>query len=428
MGGWDTVAEELLRTASSLDADVRFRSLVLQQQCENLQAICKYILDLETSLVEKKTAQQAETLAVEHSIQDAIQRARQVRAELAIKGDNSDENSDGEPAEPLYACERQLQSILAVAKATRTTQNIETVELKLESEPRVRLEYPRKLKALETQLEELQLKEKEASTRFAFCCKMSEYLSLSPQRRQLLLQQQQKFGSSGRMDVPVARIQTSFPKQVARLRQGYQRLMDFALEKIEMESSQFQQVADASTFSSVFPIYHRLKQAKKLLRLLNSETRALLERLPASPPKLSAATAAHRDAMLSRIRRKNPRPVVGVIDNEALHVAAQNTPSPLHADKELLEKLQAAWAARASALAKETEDHHSVDVYSTTVREIVLTELSNVVLWSFKEYFADTAEQPDASQVEAAMRLVRLVDSVALSQGRTYRSVVLVTG
>lgn len=58
-----------------------------------------------------------------------------------------------------------------------------------------------------------------------------------------------------------------------------------------------------------------------------------------------------------------------------------------------------------------------VDVYSTTVREIVLTELSNLVLWSFKTYFADTGEQPDASQVETVMRLVRLVDSVALSRG-----------
>ncbi|KAG2779157.1 hypothetical protein JG687_00007133 [Phytophthora cactorum] len=420
MASWDTVAEELLCKVSSLDTDVRFRSLVLQQQCESLQAICKCIRDLETSLVEETTTQEAETLAVEQSIQDAIRRARQVRAELTAKDDSSDDEQKG----PLDAEEQQLQSILAIAKVTRTAQSFETLEQKLEPMPRIRLEYPRKLKALETQLEELLLKEKEVSTRFAFCCKMSEHLSLSPQRKQLIQQQQQKFGSTGRMDVPVARIQMSFPKQVVRLRHGYQRLMEFVLEKIEVGSPHFQHVADAPTFSSVFPIYHRLKQAKKLLRLLNSEARAMLERLPASPPKLSAATAAHRDAMLARIRRKNPRPHVGGIRNEALQVAALKAQSHLHADKELLEKLQAAWAARALAATEETEAHRFNDVYSTTVREIVLTELSNIVLWSFKTYFADTAEQPDASQVEAVMRLVRLVDSIALSQGRAYRTVV----
>lgn len=63
------------------------------------------------------------------------------------------------------------------------------------------------------------------------------------------------------------------------------------------------------------------------------------------------------------------------------------------------------------------------DMYSTTAREIVLTELSNAVLWSFKTHFGDTNEQPDALQVEAVMRLIRLVDSIALSQGRTYRSI-----
>ncbi|POM59940.1 OHCU decarboxylase [Phytophthora palmivora] len=167
-----------------------------------------------------------------------------------------------------------------------------------------------------------------------------------------------------------------------------------------------------------------LEVAKKMLRLLNGEARALLDRLPPSTPKLSPATAVHRDVMLARIRRKKPQADVGVIENKALQVAAQTISSPLHVDEELLEKLQAAWLARSSTTSnEEAQARNSIDVYSTTVCEIVLTELSNVVLWSFKTYFADTAEQPDASQVEAVMRLVRLVDSVALSQGRTYRSV-----
>lgn len=152
-----------------------------------------------------------------------------------------------------------------------------------------------------------------------------------------------------------------------------------------------------------------------MLRLLNSEAKALLERLPASPPKLSPAAAAHRDAMLKRIRTKRPQPDVGVINNNALQVAAQKTHT--QQDAELLEKLQAAWVACATAATDGGQPRSPVDVYSTTVREIVLTELSNLVLWSFKTYFADTGEQPDASQVETVMRLVRLVDSVALSRG-----------
>ncbi|GMF09847.1 unnamed protein product [Phytophthora lilii] len=129
--------------------------------------------------------------------------------------------------------------------------------------------------------------------------------------------------------------------------------------------------------------------------------------------------------MLSKIRRKTPQAEVGVIDNGALRAATLQAPSPhLHADTELLEKLQAAWVARAAGTADDARQHSPIDTYSTTVREIVLTELSNVVLWSFKTHFTDTGEQPDALQVEAVMRLVRLVDSVALSQGRRYRSVV----
>uniref|UniRef100_H3HCA6 PNPLA domain-containing protein n=1 Tax=Phytophthora ramorum TaxID=164328 RepID=H3HCA6_PHYRM len=322
MTDWDVVAEELLRKVCSIDSDVRFRSLALQRQCESLESVCHFIRSLETSLIEVKTAQRTETLAVEQSIQDAIRRARKVRAQLAT-GQGEEEIS---AEEATSGAEEQ------------TLQTHEAVEDKAEEMPKVRLEYPRKLKALETQLGELQVKEREASNRFAFCCKMSEHLSLSSKRQ---FMQQQK----SRTDVPVVRIQMPFPKQVSRLR-----------EKVEVKSHKFEQVADAPTFSSVFPIYHRLKQ------------------------------------------------------------------SPLHADVDLLDKLQAAWVTRASAAAEDAAAKHSVDVYSTTVREIVLTELSNAVLWSFKTNFADTAEAPDASQLQAVMRLIRLVDSVALSQGRVYRS------
>ncbi|KAG6623448.1 OHCU decarboxylase [Phytophthora cinnamomi] len=415
MADQDAMLAELLRTACSVDADVRLRSLALQRQCETLEHVCTFIRGLETRVIEREAAQQADTSAMQQSIQDAISRARKVRAELAAGGRDSDSDSDGEE-------EQQLGGILAIARATRAAQETE-LEPTREQTPAARLEYPRQLRALEARLEDLRLREREASARFAFCCKMSEHLSLGARRRQLVVQQQ-KLCAGGRTDAPVARIQESFPKQEARLRAGYQRLAEFLLQKIEVDSPKFLQIADAPTFASVFPVYHRLKQAKKMLRLLNSEAKALLERLPTSPPKLSSAAVAHRDEMLKRIRRKQPRPDVGVFDNAALQVEAQKTHSHFHADPTLLEKLQAAWGACASADTEADQARSSVGVYSTTVREIVLTELSNLVLWSFKTYFADTGEQPDASQVEAVMRLVRLVDSVALWRGRAYRSVV----
>jgi hypothetical protein len=258
MASWDSIAAELLRTACSLDADARFRSLALQQQCERLEVICQFVRELEASAAEKQTVQQEETLAVEQSIQDAITRARSVRAELVATGDRGGGSEDGEEKRSEN---QQLRGILAVAKATRTVQQSQEAgehSAKTQPVPRIRLQYPRKLKALETQLEELRLKETQASTRFAFCCKMSEHLSLTAQRRQLL--QQHKLGAGGRMDGPVARIQTSFPRQVARLRAAYQRLMEFVL-KVEVDSPPVQQVVNAPTFSAIFPIYHRLQQA-----------------------------------------------------------------------------------------------------------------------------------------------------------------------
>eukprot|EP00644_Phytophthora_capsici_P005936 jgi/Phyca11/4600/fgenesh1_pm.PHYCAscaffold_2_\ len=377
MASWNVVAEKLLRTASNVDADTQFRSLVLQKQCEDLQAICQYIYDLQNQVIDEKPTEQAETLAMGQSIHDAIRRARQIRAELGAMDDRNGGESGEEPSD---TGDQQLQSILAVAEATRKAQQ------SLEAKPEV----------------------------------VPKHLSLSPQRRQQIADRQQKHGVASKMEVPVLRIQTSFPMQVVRLRGGYQMLIEFILGKIDVDSPKFQQVANAPTLSSVFPVYHRLKQAKKMLRLLNNEAKALLERMPVPPPKLSSAASKHRDAMLARIRRKHLQPNVGVIDNEVLQAAARASNSHLHADTDLLEKLQAAWTAQT---VDSVQDHFVADMYSTTAREIVLTELSNAVLWSFKTHFSDTNEQPDALQVEAVMRLIRLVDSIALSQGRTYRSI-----
>ncbi|RLN02882.1 hypothetical protein BBI17_003853 [Phytophthora kernoviae] len=280
MASWDGIAVELLRKATRVDADVQFRSFTLQQQCEKLRTICQYFRNQELTLVKEKTAQQVETNAVEQSIQEAIQRARKVRAEMAA-GRNEGEASGEEEEDELEK---------------------------------------------ETQLD-----------------------------------------------------------------------------------AEEQKLQDILT-------------AKKMLRLLNSEAKALMERAPHSPPKLSLAAATHRDAMLSRIRRKKPQTSVGVVDNAILLSAARKTQTQLHDDTELWEKLQAAWVARVFTASEKVRAEPLPDAYSTTVREIVLTELSNAVLWSFKTHFTENLEL-DPLEMQSVMGLVRLVDSVALSQGRTYRSV-----
>ncbi|KAG7399255.1 hypothetical protein PHYBOEH_009294 [Phytophthora boehmeriae] len=414
MADWDVVAAELLRKAASVDADVQFRSFALQQQCEKLRNVGQYICSQEKALVREKAAEQEATDALERSLQDAIQRARKVRAQLAADGGGGESSGEEEAKETQPDAEEQkLRHILAVAKATTGGRKPEPVTTDL---PTLRLQYPRKLRALESQLEELRLKEQHASMRFAFCCKMSEHLSLSVERRQLIMQQQR------RLDAPIARIQTSFPKQEARLGLAYRRLAEFLIEKVGTQSPRFQEVARAPTLSALFPVYHRLKQAKKMLRLLNSEAKALMERAPPSPPKLSPAAVAHRDAMLSKIRRKKPQSSVGVVDNEALLSAVSQTQPHLQVDTELWEKLQTAWVTRSSNTEDKTRAEPLADTYSIAVREILLTELSNAVLWSFKTHFAENLEL-DPLELQSVMGLVRLVDSIALSQGRTYRSV-----
>ncbi|CEG49761.1 uncharacterized protein PHALS_07507 [Plasmopara halstedii] len=406
MAYWDALADDLSRTFVSIETDLRFRTTLLRQQCERLQSICNYIQELDTAHCEEKALRQTEMVAVEQSIQDAIQRARQIRTEHAANGDSSNEKRKAESHS-----REQLQNILAIAKATQSVQRIRQLP---ETRPRARLIYPRELKALEKQLHDLQEKERESSMRFAFCCKMNEYLSLSPARRQFVVNQKHKLG---RHEIPVARIQTSFPCQMASLQHAYQKLHEFVLTKVKLESLQFEQIAKAPTLSSVIPIYCRVKQAKRILRLLDSETKALSMRLPDSAPQLSESTIHHRDTILAKIRKKTSRVNAGGIDNQALVDAASHR----WIDKQLLEKLQGVWNTDKSAQVKALHPH---DLYPTAVSEIVLTKLLNSLLESIRTCSTDTTEPRNASQVEGLMRLVRLVDSIALSGGRTYRSIV----
>ncbi|RLN92352.1 hypothetical protein BBJ28_00021548 [Nothophytophthora sp. Chile5] len=273
---WDAVTAELLRKVASVDTDVQFRRLALRHQCEQLEATLAYVRGLQAAraaaLEARRTAQEAEaqeTVEVGQSIAAAIRRARAIREELSVTqaareiddadgaSDNSHEEEEEEEENPT-----RLNEILATAKATRallTTSEATAVETPA-SPPKLRLEYPHKVKAAMDQLEELRAQEHVASRRFAFCCKMSEHLSLSSERRQSLMERQRETRGSSALDMPVARIQASYPKQVARLRHAYKSLATFLLEKIEVDSPAFQQVVQTPTLSSAFPIYHRLRQ------------------------------------------------------------------------------------------------------------------------------------------------------------------------
>lgn len=132
------------------------------------------------------------------------------------------------------------------------------------------------------------------------------------------------------------------------------------------------------------------------------------------------AAAAHRDALLSRLTKAKPSPpqersAVGTITNAPLAA------SPLlSAHAHALERLQTAWDASSSVPVRAT----SSQPFDTALRELVLVDTSNTVLAFFKTIFCDEPDEPDPVRVQHMLLLLRLVDSVALANGRRLRSVV----
>ncbi|RLN73941.1 hypothetical protein BBJ28_00004471 [Nothophytophthora sp. Chile5] len=271
---WDEVTAELLRKVASVDTDVQFRRLALRRQCEQLEVALAYVRGLQAAhaaaLEARHTAQEAqtqETMEVGQSIAAAIRRARAIREEFSVSQAASEVGDDGGASDSSQEEEEEdnptkLNEILATAKATRALHTMSEAAAvgTSASPPKLRLEYPLKMKVAMDQLEELRVQEHVASRRFAFCCKMSEHLSLSSERKQSLMERQGELRGSSALDMPVARIQTSYPKQIARLRYAYKSLATFLLEKIEVDSPAFQQVVHTPTLSSAFPVYHRLRQ------------------------------------------------------------------------------------------------------------------------------------------------------------------------
>jgi hypothetical protein len=84
------------------------------------------------------------------------------------------------------------------------------------------------------------------------------------------------------------------------------------------------------------------------------------------------------------------------------------------------ERLQAAWDA-----SKDEDQTARNSVFDTTVKEIVLTDISNIILTFFKTIFCDTPDDDlDPIHVKNMLLLIRLVDSIAMSGGRRLRSAV----
>lgn len=291
-------AHALLTKLSAVDADVHFRSLVVRCKCEELERTLRYVQQLHVHRAKVRDARRddanhQETLhqQMHDSIQDAIQRARKVRESMAAKSavrggadtdasgnDDDRTSSDGDHEEEATGSSSpNLHRILAMAKSIRANTPIATHKNAAAAtssnpadvspppsnaataggepgETNIRVEYPRRMKLLLDQLRDLQDRERHESFRFVFCRKLSERLSVTSPAR--------SSDSSERETVFAPRVQVSFPKQVARLQQGYKHIGAFMSQKVDPASEKFQRALQSPALSAIFPLYTRVKQVR----------------------------------------------------------------------------------------------------------------------------------------------------------------------
>ncbi|KAF1320504.1 hypothetical protein FI667_g12343, partial [Globisporangium splendens] len=463
----ESEAHALLEKLRALDTDVHFRSLVLKCKCDELQCALRYTqqLDVERAnarlaRLQEETQQHAEHQQMQDSIHAAIERAREIRESIAATragaGDASDNKSSEdddedvqEPASLLSSSSSELNHILTMAKHIRTrtptathgnVNNADTMTTTAAAassttkpiipsptvatptdgsmsapSQQIRIEYPRRMKMLMEQLHDVRDRERHESFRFAFFRKMSERLSMRSSSRL------ESAAAEENPIAPLPRVQIGFPKQVARLRHGYTHVGTFLSQRMDPSSEKFQHALQSSTLSTLFPVYTRLKQAKKLLKVLNEEAKAFAERAP-PPPSLSPAAIAHRDSMLQRIAKRSSthEPSRGVDVNNRDLILRMRDVSSVDTNLPALDRLQAAWDA-----SQEKDQPMSDSVFDTTVKDIVLTDTSNIILTFFKTIFCDTPDDDlDPIHVRNMLLLIRLVDSIAMSGGRRLRSAV----
>lgn len=139
-------------------------------------------------------------------------------------------------------------------------------------------------------------------------------------------------------------------------------------------------------------------------------------------PALPQEACLLRDQTIRRICRKQghaspSKPTA--VDNRDLLVASNH--SMLHEHEELLRKLQAAW----DVLDENAHSPSATNAFSNTISESVLTAMSGLILRAFQMQFCEgETREIRPSQIKDMMFLVRLVDSISKSNGRTYRSVI----
>lgn len=287
--GYSNEARTLLAKLIAIDADVHLRSLVMKAKCEELERALRFVDTMherraracDARLVEAKS-QDAQTQQMHESIKDAIQRARNIREAMAKTGEAGDDGKDGDESgndnDGDGAAAPSLQNILAMAKSIRTKSPLGGANsaarappaAPLSKEPRpksasppmdsapaspqVRLEYPRRMKLLLGQLRDLDEKESHESFRFVFCRKMIELVSLNPLTGGTTTEEKRD------AVLPLGKVQTGYPKQVARLQHGYTLVADFMTQRVDVSSEKFQSALHSPYLPTVFPIYTRVKQ------------------------------------------------------------------------------------------------------------------------------------------------------------------------
>lgn len=124
--------------------------------------------------------------------------------------------------------------------------------------------------------------------------------------------------------------------------------------------------------------------------------------------------------MLKRIgKRSTESPSTpGAVDSHKLITSIRGSAIDEH--RSTIERLQAAWdVSREDTAASST---HAV--FEATLKEIILTDTSNTILTFFKKIFCETPDDPDPIHVKSMLLLIRLVDSISMSNGRRLRSAV----
>ncbi|TMW60817.1 hypothetical protein Poli38472_000859 [Pythium oligandrum] len=410
----------LFRTLVTLDADVHLRYRLVRAQCEELESIQRYMKQVRTARLQAQDAAQRRTEEAKEeagimqaSLEEAIQRARRIRQEIAEKptvkgkknGKETDESDD-------LSTPRGLQDILAKARSIRAAEANNSAT-KASSEAVVvvtpiRLEYPRRMKTLMEKLEDLEAAEREQSFRFVFCKRLNAHLAM---RQRPSNSETVSFSQS-----ELAAVQVSFPKQVQRLTKAYNRLRGFLIERVNAEV--VENAFRTQSLTALFPLYCRIKQAKKMLKTLNEEANALARRIPPRP-RLSEAAIAHREKMLRRLRKKEPtssdNPRAQRTD---MYLLKSRIGRDLEAHSETLAKLNQAWESQQGSASEPTAH------YSNAVQHTILVQSSNILLQTFQRAFSGSPPDPSSPEFCEIMMLLRFVDSVVLHRGQKQRSVV----